>query len=217
MVPFWFIGSKHLQQHFNMSISTADAVMLIPEGSILVLALPVGLLVDRCKLNARQILGLASLSTCLIGVSFLLLAWAPIPAVAGCVLLGSCYAISQSLGWVILAYITPPEIINLCSGFVGSAINVVPALLPLAFTGRGTTDLTTLSLVAFIGAVSLACGAVCARDNRALPHAGSAPAAVGVPAAMPRVAGEGSLNEQGESNDDSTRQAGGRAVISSLV
>lgn len=211
VVPFWFIGSKHLQEHFGMSISTADAVMLIPEGSILVLAMPVGLLVDRCKLSVRQLLGSASVATCLIGVSFLTLAWAPIPAIAGCVLLGSCYALSQSLGWVILAYIAPPEIINLCSGFVGSAINVLPALLPLAFTGRGSVDLTILSAVAFVGAASLACGAVCAAGNRAPLHPEHAPAPIGVLDSMARVAGVGSFNEQGEHNE-STRQAGVNAT-----
>jgi hypothetical protein len=207
VVPFWFIGSKHLQEHFGMSISTADAVMLVPEGSILVLALPIGLIIDRCKLKARHLLGLASLATFLIGVSFLSLAWAPVHAIAGCLLLGSCYAVSQSLGWVILAYIAPPQIINLCSGFVGSAINIVPALLPLAFTGQGTIDLTILSAVAFVGAASLACGAVCAADSAAPPHLEPAPAPIGVSDAMPRVAVEGGFNEQGERNY-STRQAG---------
>mmetsp|Transcript_15956 Transcript_15956/g.48400 ORF Transcript_15956/g.48400 Transcript_15956/m.48400 type:complete len:296 (-) Transcript_15956:64-951(-) len=160
VVPFWFIGSKHLQERFGMSISRADTVMLIPEGSILLLALPIGILADKCELGPRPLLAIASVSTILIGLSLLALALAPIPPVPGCVLLGSCYAVASSLGWVIIAYIAPPRYINLCSGFIGSTINIVPALLPLTFTGKGAYDLLILAVVALVGSASYLIAAV---------------------------------------------------------
>jgi len=168
-----------------MALADADAAMLIPEGAILVLALPIGLLVDRCKLGARLMLALSAASSCLIGVALLTLAWAPLPPLAGCLLLGASYACTQSLGWAVIAYLAPPEIVNLCSGFVGSAINVVPALLPLVFTGDGSRDLAVLSASAALGAVCFAGGAAC------LPRSRPAAVAAGGGGTQPLGAGSG--------------------------
>ena len=32
VVPFWFIGAKHLQLKWHMALSEADGLMLLPEG-----------------------------------------------------------------------------------------------------------------------------------------------------------------------------------------
>ena len=49
VVPFWFIGAKHLQTRFGMTLAQADALLLLPEGLIAFVAPPFGILIDRYK------------------------------------------------------------------------------------------------------------------------------------------------------------------------
>jgi hypothetical protein len=49
MVPFWFIGGKYFQESFGMSVATSDALMLLPEGVMVLVALPLGMGLDRCE------------------------------------------------------------------------------------------------------------------------------------------------------------------------
>jgi hypothetical protein len=48
MVPFWFVGAKYLQFSSGMSVATSDALMLLPEGVMVLVALPLGMGLDRC-------------------------------------------------------------------------------------------------------------------------------------------------------------------------
>ena len=47
VVPFWFIGAKHLALRWRMSIAEADAYLLWPEGAIALIAPPFGWIIDR--------------------------------------------------------------------------------------------------------------------------------------------------------------------------
>ena len=71
VVPFWFIGSKYLQEHLFLSVYVADALMGIPDFMIILICLPLGLVVKQCRCSLRtQLTGLA-VSTLGMGLSFM--------------------------------------------------------------------------------------------------------------------------------------------------
>ena len=74
MVPFWFLGSKFLQDSYSLSVSHADALMLFPEGMIAVVSVPTGLLLDRHDVSTNVRLRMLSASCALLPVSYCLLA-----------------------------------------------------------------------------------------------------------------------------------------------
>ena len=74
MVPFWFLGSKFLQDCYSLSVSQADALMLFPEGMIAVVSVPIGLLLDRHDVPTNVRLRMLSASCALLPISYCLLA-----------------------------------------------------------------------------------------------------------------------------------------------
>mmetsp|Transcript_510 Transcript_510/g.1720 ORF Transcript_510/g.1720 Transcript_510/m.1720 type:complete len:386 (+) Transcript_510:61-1218(+) len=144
VVPFWFIGAKHLQSRFGMPLATADALLLLPEGMIALVAPPFGLLMDRRRWSLTKRLYWSAASLAPIPVALLLLAWlgpaggapalgpnvttlaagnSPPPAAPNLLapalatlVLGTGYAFAQNLIWASLTLVAPPKLLNLCSG-----------------------------------------------------------------------------------------------------
>ena len=71
IVPFWFIGSKYLQDYYSQTVMLADTLMTIPEGMVVMLGFPLALLSKRYKWNVTQCL--FGLSLAQLGMSFSLL------------------------------------------------------------------------------------------------------------------------------------------------
>eukprot|EP01031_Cornospumella_fuschlensis_P044896 gene44896-54914_t len=46
IVPLWFFGSKYLQDHFQLSTSQADSMLTLPEGAVVVLGIPIGMILS---------------------------------------------------------------------------------------------------------------------------------------------------------------------------
>jgi MFS family permease len=73
IVPFWFIGSKYLQDYYSQTVIFADTLMTIPEGMVVLLGFPLALLSKKYKWDVTQCLiglSLAQLGMC---ISLLLL------------------------------------------------------------------------------------------------------------------------------------------------
>ena len=61
--------------------------------------------------------------------------------------------------WCSITLVSPAEFINLSSGFVGSACNLLPTLLPaVVFSGDGARDVSTLAVVAAMAVVAFGAG-----------------------------------------------------------
>lgn len=155
VVPFWFIGAKHIVLFHGATLAEADAMLLLPEGLIALVAPPFGALIDRQRWTLRRRLCASALSLALIPGALLALAWQtalpPLPLTA---LLGLGYAFAQNLVWASITLLVPPAMLNYCAGIVGSAVNLAPALLPvLAFGGGGSADLSVLAAVGVVGVV----------------------------------------------------------------
>ena len=127
-----------------MPLATADALLLLPEGMIALVAPPFGLLMDRRRWSLTKRLYWSAASLAPIPVALLLLAWlgpaggapalgpnattlaagnSPPPAAPNLLapalatlVLGTGYAFAQNLIWASLTLVAPPKLLNLCSG-----------------------------------------------------------------------------------------------------
>eukprot|EP01034_Spumella_vulgaris_P025598 gene25598-32070_t len=135
MVPFWFVGSKFIQINYGMSVGRADALMLLPEGVIVVVSPLSGYLMDTYRLSLRTKLSLLALACVSLAVCYLLLAFgygsvATVPPLLTMSLLGLSYAFSNSLLWTAIVLVIPDRHLASASGVVASAMNVLPSVVP---------------------------------------------------------------------------------------
>lgn len=140
MVPFWFTGSKYLQEFYGLSVQSAGGLILIPEGSIIILSFPLGYLLDNHIKSANIRLICLGFSTILLPIGYVLLmiGWkssessfistSPIPAM---LILGLGYGVSNCMYWTSLMQIVPEDLIGPASGLIASSLNVMPALVPV--------------------------------------------------------------------------------------
>lgn len=73
IVPFWFIGSKYLQDYYSQTVMYADTLMTIPEGMVVILGFPLALLSKKFKWNVTQCLYGLSIAQFGMGLSLFLL------------------------------------------------------------------------------------------------------------------------------------------------
>jgi hypothetical protein len=71
MVPFWFVGSKFLQMNYEMSVTEADSLMMLPEGMIVIMGPLIGLINDGCGLQLRGQLNLLTAACLLLSVGMI--------------------------------------------------------------------------------------------------------------------------------------------------
>lgn len=138
-----------------------------------------GLIVDRYRLGVRSRLLLATAASLLTSLSLLALslgrvARSQLTLVALCMSLGVGYAVGQTMVWATITLVAPEHAINIAGGFAGTAVNLIPTILPaLVFTGevplRSTPDwdMLMLALSAALGALALGVAAVFATSTLA--------------------------------------------------
>lgn len=164
MVPFWFTGSKYLQEYYGLSVQNAGALILIPEGSIILLSFPLGYMLDNCIKSAHVRLTWLGISTFLLPVGYvlLMLEWrSPNPSpLISMLTLGFGYGISNCMYWTCLMQVVPEDLIGPASGLIASSLNVMPAIVPIipvipvSFSSSGDWNLIVLSI---LGCLSTAC------------------------------------------------------------
>lgn len=154
MVPFWFTGSKYLQEFYGLSVQNAGALILIPEGSIILLSFPLGYLLDNWIKSSYVRLALLGASTLLLPIGYILLmtGWKSSSSspLLSMLTLGFGYGISNCMYWTSLMQIIPEDLIGPGSGFIASSLNVMPAIvpivsaLPVSFASPGDWNLIVL-------------------------------------------------------------------------
>jgi hypothetical protein len=161
MVPFWFMGGKYLQDYYDMDVTSADSLMLLPEGAIVLVSLPLGMVLDKLKPSLPFKLQLLSVSCLFLPISYFLLCIGcstefPISPVFSMCLLGIGYAFSNSTFWAIITLcIGDQKHLGIASGLVCSSMNLLPTLIPplvARFIGPsdGKSYLALLSLVGLL-------------------------------------------------------------------
>jgi MFS family permease len=156
VVPFWFIGAKHISVAWGYSLTAADVMMLFPEGLIGIIGPVLGCIVDRYQWRLSTRLLVSSVSLGLVACALLLLAWAPriVPPLPLVLLLGLGYAFAQNLIWMTFPSLAPASMLNLIGGLLGSSLNVAPTVLPvLVLSGVDLSrDMACLGAVGVFGA-----------------------------------------------------------------
>ena len=167
IVPFWFIGAKHIAVAWGYTLAEADQLILFPEGLIALIGPPMGCFVDRCGWSARTRLLVSTASLTLMGASLLVLGYAPVDSVSPLplvIVLGASYAVAQNLIWMTFPSLAPADMLNLVGGLLGSSLNVAPTLLPvLVLSGDDLArDVRCLGVTGLVGAVLYAVAAALA-------------------------------------------------------
>eukprot|EP00403_Amphidinium_massartii_P007898 CAMPEP_0178371668 /NCGR_PEP_ID=MMETSP0689_2-20121128/946_1 /TAXON_ID=160604 /ORGANISM="Amphidinium massartii, Strain CS-259" /LENGTH=384 /DNA_ID=CAMNT_0019991547 /DNA_START=124 /DNA_END=1275 /DNA_ORIENTATION=+ len=154
VVPFWFYGGGFIRNKWGYSLDAADAMVLLCEGGIAVVAPFLGGLVDRLTTLPRKLSALAA-SSLLLPAGFLFVALAPrsVPPVFPMLFLGLGIAAVNSVYWCISAQIIPPRHQALCSGLLGSAVNLGATVVPLLMA-RVATDVAALMLLVAASALT---------------------------------------------------------------
>eukprot|EP00240_Pyramimonas_obovata_P013849 CAMPEP_0118931680 /NCGR_PEP_ID=MMETSP1169-20130426/7937_1 /TAXON_ID=36882 /ORGANISM="Pyramimonas obovata, Strain CCMP722" /LENGTH=221 /DNA_ID=CAMNT_0006874207 /DNA_START=819 /DNA_END=1480 /DNA_ORIENTATION=- len=132
MVPFWFIGSKFFQAHKGYDVAAADALMILPEGIIVLVAPPLGFYLDRMNVSVQAQFMMMMAGLLAIAASYLLLILSSLPPLAPMLVLGAAYSVANVCYWAVIPKIAGQHLMALAGGLVGATINVLPAIVPLA-------------------------------------------------------------------------------------
>lgn len=126
-----------LKDSYHMNVTSADSLMLLPEGAIVVVSLPLGLLLDKYNPKLSLKLNLLGFSCLLLPFSYLLLCVGcdgqvvTISPLISMGILGLGYALSNSIFWATITFaIGSQEHLGIASGLICSCMNVLPTLIP---------------------------------------------------------------------------------------
>jgi MFS family permease len=150
IIPFWFLGSKYLQVSYRISVSLADALIVVPEAVIMLLAIPVAFLTQPWTLSSKMTaISCAGLS---IAMTYILLVWSAESAAARAggtssesaplvqpmfvvLSLGLSFTIATSVFWGSFAQALGKQgddqrTVARASGLLSCAVNILPSILP---------------------------------------------------------------------------------------
>jgi hypothetical protein len=182
IVPFWFYGSKYLQDTLFYDIGRADSIMSLPEGLVVVTSFPFNYLISRYLSGKKKKLAGLGVSLLAMSLSFVCLFFAaalnlsmnrqqessssqtyPAPmylSLFAVVLLGSAFSLACGLFWGIVNDIVEEKYLSQGSGILSCAVNFLPSVLPPILSLLTTTfhnphsTIIVLSVMAFLGALS---------------------------------------------------------------
>ena len=147
-VPFWFTGSKFLQEAYGLDIVSADWLVLLPEGTMVFISMPLGLFLERRRGSIQLFHKLIALSVAIftVALAYIILAYGfrrasdasadqtnetVVPPAATMLLVGVSYGFSNCLFWSCITDVIPKAQLAEGTGVIASAMNVLPCVMPL--------------------------------------------------------------------------------------
>ena len=172
MVPFWYIGSKYLQNQYNFSLSSADAFLVLPEGCIVLVGPILGQYIDKTKPSSQQMFRMLTVANLIVPLAYILLiagssGSTPSQGMAwiGMVLLGFGYAGANSFIWTLVNDVCLPEYLEVQSGLLAGSLNLLPAIMLPILSHLGSNEENgareQIQLVSQEGNIQMACLALC--------------------------------------------------------
>lgn len=162
VVPFWFYGSGYLQRAYGITPTAAGNLMVLPEGLICVLSLPIAVLLDRYELDFADQQRVQGVACACIALSYVLMLMGA-PAVVGVAALGCSYSVANCTFWTAFVLACPEHLSALGSGIVASLVNIGATVVP-AILGEVRTflqgDKGDVAMLAILGVQALASCAV---------------------------------------------------------
>jgi hypothetical protein len=187
IVPFWFYGSKYLQDTLFYDISRADSIMTLPEGMVCLTCFLFGLLVTRYQLSTRTKLMWLGVSLMIMTMSFGGLWYSAalnlslnrsgnqqlgtepssqtfqtpmILSICSVTFLGIGFSGACGLYWGSINEIVEDKYLSQGLGVVSCAVNVLPSIIPPFLTYLNTSYQNPHSTVIVLGAMALI-GSLC--------------------------------------------------------
>lgn len=159
MVPFWFIGSAYLQDHYGYNVRDADLLMALPELMIIIVSTPAGYGVDKLRREDDRFIAVGS-AIAAMALGFVLIVTGKSTGISPAIsvaILGSAYATANASYWGCLVHVSNPMYMSLCTGFIASAVNLMPSVMPTilsaAFGEDRQSSVWSLSGMAVVGAL----------------------------------------------------------------
>jgi len=161
LVPLYSVGSGILQRKYNLDTKTADVLMLIPEGSIAIVAPVLGMMVDTWTVQDRVVR--MSISLAFFVPTFMALGFNSAEgfAYAAMFFLGVFWSLFNSIFWGLVGMMCDsPGNVGLSVGILGCALNLGPSIL-LLFIGAlqaslesGYSDVIVMCIFAALSALA---------------------------------------------------------------
>lgn len=153
LVPFYSVGSAMLQRRYSLTTAEAGVLMLLPEGTIALVAPCLGLVVDRWGRTTR--VRRMGWSLCVFSPAFFIMAVVDHGAApyASMVALGLSWAVFNAVFWGLVGDFCGlvPHLMGISVGILGCAMNVGSALLLLIIGGlQSSLGLDVADRVVFV-------------------------------------------------------------------
>lgn len=170
MVPFWFIGSKYLQDTYHIDVSMADALVLLPEGLIVLIGAPVGYLLDRYQLSTVTMCYMLAASIFMLPLCYMTFYFggAHVSPVAVVALLGLGYGCSNCVFWTVFPSVFSAKYRGIGTGLLSCLMNLLPSVVPPFLANViGETHMRSYFIVlAVLGCVSSLCAVLTGQKIR---------------------------------------------------
>lgn len=176
VVPFWFFGSKYLQENFGLTVDHADTLVSIPELCMVFVGFPLGLTVTKFQWSNRTRLRVVCGAMFCIFLAFSSLLLTAIHrnknatmdlsiadpnyiffAILSVLLVGIGFSFACSLFWGCINAVVDSKYFNQASGLTSCGVNVLPSILPpilVSFRFHGDHQIVAcIALLALIGSI----------------------------------------------------------------
>jgi len=165
LVPFWFYGGGFIRNKWGYSLDAADAMVLMCEGGIMVLAPFLGGATDTLARETQ--LKLFTAVSVLVPFSYVLMAYVPVavPPIVPMLCLGASIGTVNAIYWCLSGFLVPEEHEALGAGILGSALNLGSTVVPLIMA-RVPTDTLAILLLAFFSSLVTFIGILLCRLQR---------------------------------------------------
>lgn len=148
IVPFWFFGSKYLQDSLLITVASADRILAIPELMVVVVGIPMGFALSYCHWSMRTklslmtaVMGLMTASyVCLLAVGYHVPEAAQLTeqnqmqfvylAILSVLLMGFGFSVACNVFWSLISYMVAEQYLSPATGLISCAVNLLPSLLP---------------------------------------------------------------------------------------
>lgn len=182
IVPFWFFGSKYLQDTFSISVTMADRILAVPEFMVVVVGIPVGYSLSYLNWSLYTKSKLLTAFMIIMAVSYgaLLLcgihaeasaaanghdsssSWQLQVVILSVIGMGIGFSVACSIFWALISAMVDAQYLSTATGIISCAVNLLPSIVPPIITWLMTywkqhTPIIIIASLTAVGAVCSAC------------------------------------------------------------
>lgn len=120
-----------IQNKWQWTVQQADTLMLLPEGVIVIVAFPMGMILDRYKVCLHTRLVLISVSMIITALVYCTLAMTNVNPLCSMLALGFAYGVANVGYWASIPMVCEGHLMSMAAGIVGAMLSFLPAIVPV--------------------------------------------------------------------------------------